>query len=141
MFADPLIRLLYAPAFADVAAPLRWLLPGVVTLGVGKVVMAELLARKKVRETAYASGIAAVVNIAGNVTLVPHMGISGAALASTISYSLMSAILVRDYLRVTGVSWTVLMPRRDDLALYGRLLSRWTQLRPAQRRAPVGSRP
>ena len=141
VFADPLIRLLYSPAFADVAAPLRWRLPGVVTLGVGKVVIAELLARKKVRQTAYASGIAAVVNIAGNVILVPHMGISGAALASTISYSLLSAILIRYYLRETGVSWTVLVPSRDDLALYGRLLCRWTKLRPAERRAPVGSRP
>jgi len=105
------------------------------------VVIAELLARKKVRQTAYASGIAAVVNIAGNVILVPHMGISGAALASTISYSLLSAILIRYYLRETGVSWTVLVPSRDDLALYGRLLCRWTKLRPAERRAPVGSRP
>jgi len=141
VFADPLIRLIYSPAFADVVAPLRWLLPGVVTLGVGKVVMAELLARKKVRETAYASGIAALVNIAGNVTLVPNMGISGAALASTISYSIFSGILIRYYLRETGVSWTVLVPRRDDLSIYGRLWRRWTEVGSKESRTPVGSHP
>jgi len=140
VFADPLIRLTYSPAFADVVAPLRWLLPGVVTLGIGKVVMAELLARKKARETAFASGIAALVNILGNVSLVPHMGISGAALASSISYSLLSAILIRCYVRETGVSWTVLIPRRDDLTSYGRLWRHWTQLGSRADGAAVGSR-
>jgi O-antigen/teichoic acid export membrane protein len=133
VLADPLIRLVYSPAFADVVAPLRWLLPGVVVLAVGKVVVAELLARKKAKETSYASGIAAFVNIAGNVALVPHMGISGAALASTISYSLLSAILIRYYLRETGVPWTILIPRRDDLAVYGRL---WRRRSDVGRKAP-----
>jgi O-antigen/teichoic acid export membrane protein len=121
VFADPLIRLVYSPAFADVVAPLRWLLPGVVALGVGKVIVTELLARRKAALTAYASGTAALVNIACNLVLVPQMGISGAALASTISYSLLSALLVRYYVVETGVPWTVLVPRRDDLAVYGRL--------------------
>ena len=141
VFADPLIRVLYSAAFADVVAPLRWLIPGVVTLGIGKVLMADLLAREKARETSYASGIAAVVNIVGNVALVPHMGISGAALASTLSYSLLSAILIRYYVRGTGVSWTVLIPRRDDLTSYGRLWRRWTPFGSRTDGATVGSRP
>jgi O-antigen/teichoic acid export membrane protein len=140
-FADPLIRVLYSPAFAEVVAPLRWLLPGVVTLGVGKVVMAELLARKKARETAYASGIAAFVNIAGNATLVPYMGIAGAALASSISYSLLSLIMVRYYLKATGLSWTVLLPIRADLTVYGRLWRQMVDVRSRTGRAIVASRP
>jgi len=141
VLADPLIRLIYSPAFADVVAPLRWLLPGVVALGIGKVVMTELLARKKARETSYASAIAAAINIAGNVALVPHMGISGAALASTISYSLLSVILIRYYLREAGVSWTVLVPKRDDLAVYGRLWRRRTDVGSRAARAVVVTRP
>jgi O-antigen/teichoic acid export membrane protein len=141
VFADPLIRLLYSPAFADAVTPLRWLLPGVVALGIGKVVMTELLARKKGKDTSSASAIAAVVNIAGNLILVPRMGISGAALASTISYSLLSAILIRCYLRETGLPWTVLVPRRDDLAIYGRLWRRQTDVGSKAARAVVVTRP
>jgi O-antigen/teichoic acid export membrane protein len=129
VLADVLVQGLYSPAFAATVAPLRWLLPGIFTLSIGKVLVAELLAREKPRYTVWASGVAAVVNIAGNLLLVPRMGITGAAIASSISYSLLSLMLIRYYLRETGVSWTELVPHGSDLLVYGAF---WRRGRPGE---------
>jgi len=94
-------------------------------LSIGKVLVAELLARERPRYTVLASGAAVVANIVGNLLLVPRIGISGAAIASSVSYSILSAILIVCYLRVTGLSWRALVPRTRDLAVY---LALWRQI-------------
>lgn len=124
VFADVIVNTLFSPAYAPAVAPLRWLLPGIVTLSVGKVVVAEMFAREKVSYTVWVSGIGALVNVAGNIVLIPYMGISGAALASSISYSLLALLGTWYYLRQTGLPWTVLVPRPSDLAMYSALWAR-----------------
>jgi O-antigen/teichoic acid export membrane protein len=124
VLAGLLIPFLYSSAFSAAIGPLRWLLPGVFALSIGKVLVTELLARERPGYTVWASGVAAVVNLASNLLLVPKFGISGAAIASTLSYALLSLILIRYYLRETGLSWTVLLPTRADLQAYVRLVSR-----------------
>lgn len=116
--ADILINLLFSSAFLAVVGPLRWLLPGIFTLSIGKVLVAELLARQKALYTIWASVSAAFVNIAGNLVLVPYMGISGAAAASSISYAVLSLILAYYYLHETRLSWRVLIPCRIDFDVY-----------------------
>jgi len=122
--AGPLVTLLYSSKFAGAVAPLRWLLPGIFMLSIGKVLVGELLAREKARYTVWASGAAVVTNIAGNLLLVPKMGIVGAALASSVSYSVLSGVLTWYYLRVTGTRWTSLVPRVEDLSAYRSLWCR-----------------
>ncbi len=124
--ADPLVRLLFSDAFVEVAAPLRWLLPGIFMLSVGKVLVAELLAREKPSYASWATGMAAVVNIAGNFLLIPRLGIVGSAIASSISYSLLSLMVTWCYLRETGVAWRRLVPSWGDLSAYTGV---WRRLR------------
>jgi O-antigen/teichoic acid export membrane protein len=118
VFADLLVDILYSSEFAAVVSPLRWLLPGIFALSVGKVLVAELLAREKPYYSLWATGVAVVVNVVINVLLVPRMGITGAAIASTISYSLLSVMITWCYLRETGVAWTRLLPCKDDFSAY-----------------------
>jgi O-antigen/teichoic acid export membrane protein len=126
VLADLIVDILYSSEFAAVVAPLRWLLPGIFTLSVGKVLVTELLARQKPQYSLWATGFAVVVNVLMNVVLVPRMGISGAAIASTISYSLLSFLITWCYLRETGLDWKRLLPSRDDLWTYRTL---WRQHR------------
>jgi O-antigen/teichoic acid export membrane protein len=116
--ADQVIKILYSAEFAPAIAPLRWLLPGIFTLSVGKVLVAELLARQKPYCALSSSGFAVLANILANIVLVPRFGISGAAIASSISYSLLSVMLIWYYLRETGGRWTILVPRLSDLMAY-----------------------
>jgi O-antigen/teichoic acid export membrane protein len=126
VLADVVIPLLYSSAFAQAVSPFRWLLPGILTFSVGKVLVAELLAREKPYYSIWSAGIGALVNIIGNILLIPHMGISGAALASSLSYTCTSLVITWAYLRETGLSWTVLVPCRRDLLPYIALWHRFT---------------
>lgn len=124
VFADLVVRVLYSSAFAPVVAPLRWLLPGIFVLSIAKVVLAEVIAQEKPHYPSLASGLAVVVNIAANFLLVPYMGISGAALASSLSYSLLALMWVWYYLRECGVRWTALVPCTGDILIYTSLWDR-----------------
>src|SRR5262249_21130912 len=128
--ADVVVRLIYSPAFTEAVGPLRWLLPGIFTATIGKVLVAELLARKKVHFTVWMGGIAAPVNIAANLVLVPRLGILGASLASSISYSLLSCMMIWYYLRETGVPWTAVVPRPGDFLAYATLWRRAAKVVP-----------
>jgi O-antigen/teichoic acid export membrane protein len=118
LFAELAVRVLYSSAFIPAVGPLRWLLPGIFTLSIGKTVVAELVAKEKIHYTLWAGIGAVVANIIGNLVLIPVMGISGAALASSISYSLLSLIVIWCYLLEVDLPWSALVPRRDDLSAY-----------------------
>lgn len=135
-FSDLIVRGLYSSDYEPAAAPFRWLLLGIVTLSVSKILVAELLARTKIMYTVWVSIATAATNIAGNLLLVPRLGISGAAIASTISYTLLSLIVVWYYLRETGVSWTALLPRPSDARVYQTLGRRMALLTLARAGAP-----
>jgi O-antigen/teichoic acid export membrane protein len=128
VLAEVIVRVLFSSEFLPAVSALRWLLPGILVLSVGKVLVAELHAKEKVHYAAWTSAAAALINIVLNVILVPRMGISGAALASTVSYSILSCMVTWYYLREVGASWTLLVPRRSDLELYATL---WRRFRPA----------
>jgi O-antigen/teichoic acid export membrane protein len=118
VLSDVLVRLLYSAEFSPTIAPLRWLLPGIFAFSVGKVLIAELLARKKIMYAVWISTVSTALNIIGNLILIPPMGIAGAALASSVSYTFASAVVVWCYIRETGVPWNTLVPRVSDLQAY-----------------------
>lgn len=135
-FAGVIVQVLYSSAYAEVVAPLRWLLPGIFVLSTGKVLAAEILAREKVRSMVWVSLVGTAVNVMGNLWLIPHMGISGAALASSMSYSLVSFIVIWYYLREAGVPWMTLLPRRSDALAYNVL---WRRSLHVVGRSPIRS--
>jgi O-antigen/teichoic acid export membrane protein len=122
--ADIVVRVLYSSAFVAVVTPLRWLLPGILTAAIGKVLVAEILAREKIHYTTWIGVVIAPANIVANLVLIPHMGIAGAALASSISYSLLSLMMIWFYRRETRVPWSALVPRLSDLQVYTALWRR-----------------
>jgi O-antigen/teichoic acid export membrane protein len=126
--ADIVVRVMYSSAFVEVVTPLRWLLPGILTAAIGKVLVAEILAREKIHYTTWTAVVIAPANIVANLVLIPHMGISGAALSSSISYSLLSLMMIWFYLRETRVPWSVLIPRLSDLQVYTALWRRPTDV-------------
>jgi O-antigen/teichoic acid export membrane protein len=118
IFSNFIVKLLYSSQFLGAISPLRWILPGVMTLTMAKVLVAELLARKRADYNVRAASVAAALNIIGNLVLIPKMGISGAALASTVSYTVLSIMVTVYFLRETGLPWRVFLPTGKDLRLY-----------------------
>ena len=100
-----LIPLLFGEDFADAAAPLALLLPGVVVYGPVMVLVVYLSVRRgRPRLSLAVSVLAMIVTTAAAVALIPHYGAEGAALASTFGYAAGAGVAWLLFARLSGGS-------------------------------------
>lgn len=125
------IPLLFGARFRPSVAVIWWILPGTVALSLAKVACSDLAGRGK---NGYGSASAFVCFGAIALLdwiLIPRMGIVGAALASSISYTLDAVLILAALQYEARASWRMLLvPSRTDFEAY-RLL--WLRLRKAVR--------
>jgi O-antigen/teichoic acid export membrane protein len=78
------------------AVPLLWILtPGAIFLACGQVVGDLLRGRNHPSVVAWAQGLAAVFTVVLLIALLPVVGVAGAAIASTVSYGIALAVMLR----------------------------------------------
>src|SRR4051794_10134677 len=112
-----IVPLVYGSEFGETVWLGFLLLPGVLTLGTGKVLSAVVTGRGYPRYMMYAGMAGAAVTVTMYFVLIPALDEWGAALASSISYTLSALIVIGFFRRVTGVSLRqALLPTRADLA-------------------------
>jgi len=117
--SKPLIIFIYGEAYAPSVIPLWLLMPGVVALGISKILCGDLAGRGLLQYGAYASAISLIATIICDLFLIPRFGIAGAAIASSFSYCSATLLVLFFYIRVSGNSLTdVLIPRKGDLFAY-----------------------
>jgi O-antigen/teichoic acid export membrane protein len=129
VFSNPIVTLLYSSKFGQSAGVLRYLLIGIVAFGPARVLGNDIAARGRPLVNSLIAGLSVALNLGLNLVLIPRYGISGAAWASSVSYSLLFVLTVAFYCRIAKVSVrAVLVPTRKDgeayLRLFGRLLRR-----------------
>jgi|SRR5687767_10922647 len=118
LLATQAIPLLYGEAFRPSILALLWLLPGVVVFSVANVLAAYIAGIGKPQRNLLVSGISLVITIALDLVLIPKLGIVGASIASTVSYSVSALLLIIFFIRETGASFRqVLLPTTEDLRL------------------------
>jgi O-antigen/teichoic acid export membrane protein len=123
------VLLLFGSAFLPAIQPLKILLPGVVALGSAKVLTNEIVGRGRPIINTIAAGVSLIINILLNILLIPAMGISGAALASTISYSVTSIIVFIVFIRIShNTTFDTLIIKPEDLRVYAQLLTKGLKL-------------
>jgi len=105
----PLIRYAFSQAFSPAYGPMLVLLPGVVLLGASKVLTNEIAGRGYPHYNSVNSGIVLVLTIILDLLLIPRYGISGAALASAVAYSVHFFVAVGFYLVVSRSKFKVLL--------------------------------
>jgi O-antigen/teichoic acid export membrane protein len=98
----PFITLLYGMEYLPSYRPFLWLLPGICLLPIFKLLTVDLAGRGYPGYGTTASIAALVTNIIGNIFLIPLMGASGAALATSISYGCMAMLSFIFFKRITG---------------------------------------
>ncbi|MCW2934514.1 MAG: hypothetical protein JWM19_5476 [Actinomycetia bacterium] len=90
-----LVPAVFGPAYRA-AVPLLWILtPGGIFLACGQVVANVLRGLGRQRVVAWAEGVTVVFTIAALCSLVPVIGVAGAAIASTIPYGISLALMIR----------------------------------------------
>lgn len=108
------IALLFGRAFLPSTWVFYALIPGVLGDGVARVVMSFQMATGRVywRESLGSTGL----NLLANLLLIPLIGFVGAALASSISYVALAALVLWRLKRDTSAEpLAFLVPRRDDV--------------------------
>jgi stage V sporulation protein B len=113
------VPLLFGSKFNGSVQPLLWLLPGVVALAGTKVLSAYVFSQGKPLINTYISVGTLVATLAGDLALIPLLGVDGAAIASTLSYGLSLVLTVRAYSRLSGHAVAeAVLPRPSDVRLY-----------------------
>lgn len=119
------IPIVFGPDFSEAIAPGLILVPGVVLLGLAGVMMAAVVGRGRPEYALYGALMVTPPTMALYVLLIPELEEIGAALASTSSYALGTAISLHWFRRATRISsLAVLLPTREDLADYRALFER-----------------
>jgi O-antigen/teichoic acid export membrane protein len=94
------------------------LLPAVVSLSLGKIMTSYISGRGKPGPVSVGAIITLVLNLVANVILIPRYGIVGAATASLISYTAMTAMMVVVACRISGLSPAdLIVPRKAELVM------------------------
>jgi len=120
-----LIRLFFGEAFIGASTALRLLLPGTLLFNITQVLYSDLSGRGLPAVGIYASVASLAVTLLGNYWLTPRMGVNGAALTSSIAYTVGAILMLSIYLRTTGERLRqVLIVSREDLRLVGGLMRR-----------------
>jgi O-antigen/teichoic acid export membrane protein len=119
LISRPLVLLFYSDSFEPAITPLRAILIGIVFFSAGRILANDIAARGRPLLNSYLAGAAAAANIGLNVLLIPRYGATGAALASTISYTLLFAATAAWYCRLSGNGpVSILVPSVRDVRLW-----------------------
>ena len=119
--------LVYGRAYAGSTAPLLALLPGVVAVAVLSPCQAILVRMNKPSRITAIYLPALALNVVLNKLFLPHFGITGTALASTIPYILLSGFLIRWISHEVKVPMREFFPGKADAQLLLRVALRRKQ--------------
>lgn len=113
------VPLIYGSAFHETIALGFWLLPGVLVASVAKVVSPVVTGRGYPIYSVYNVLITVPVTLGLYFVMIPARGATGAAIASSVSYSLTTILAMYFYRRATGNSIrAALVPTRGDIREY-----------------------
>jgi stage V sporulation protein B len=113
--AGPLLEIAFGDAYAEGTPALLVMLAAVVPLSVGRLISADLKGRGRPGVVSIAAVVSVIATVALDLVLIPSLGILGAAIASLVAYSLMTAALLYAYRSATGGTLVSLIPRPEDL--------------------------
>lgn len=129
-FLVALVLLFYGPEFRPSIALGLILLPGTALLGIAGTVAAIVVGRGHPAYTLWGALLTTPPTILLYLVIVPRLGAIGAALASTVSYAIGFFLGAYFYRLATGRRlWPIVLPTRDELTDYRRLIERFRERR------------
>jgi O-antigen/teichoic acid export membrane protein len=109
---------LVLPKYNDCIPAFLVLLPGVLSLSLGKIMTSYVNGRGRPGPISVCAAITLILNLVANIILIPQYGIVGAAASSLISYSVMAGLMLVVACRLSHQSPVALVvPRREEFAV------------------------
>ena len=117
-----IILILYSEAYLPSVRPLQALLIGTIAISISSILWQDIAARGYPMLNNYIDLIVLAINITLNLLWIPRYGITGAAWASTFSYTFSLLCRLYFYCKLSSNLWKkVIFPQRDDWILYKKL--------------------
>jgi len=111
-----LVPLIFSAEYGNSVLPLVVILPGILSLSVSKILSADFISRGLPQYSFYVSLLNFCLNITFNLILIPKLGITGAAISSSLSYSAALILQAYYYKKITSVSLIdMLLIKRNDI--------------------------
>ncbi len=127
VFSKPLIHVILSPRFLAVLIPFQLLLPGIWIRVIPKILTAYFSGIDRPGINSVAMMVSAGVNIVLLLLLLPVWGLTGAALSTTVAYTLEAIFLATLFRRLSGLPiHRILWPSAEDWAMMGQLWRRFT---------------
>ncbi|WP_281974574.1 oligosaccharide flippase family protein [Halobacillus litoralis] len=117
--ASWLTNILFGNEYASATKVFQLLIPGVVLGSVSKIIANDIAGRGRPELNMYVSFIIVGINIILNIILIPLYGISGAAVATTTSYSVnfIIKIFIFSYISKQNIFYFLIFKKSDFLKL------------------------
>lgn len=103
--AGKLLLIFFFPKYPEAYGLLVWMLPGLVVAGFGSVFNTRLAGQGYPAITLWAPALTLALNVALNLALIPAMGLTGAALSTSLAYGLWGLLVSGRCLRQLGCGW------------------------------------
>lgn len=123
LISKPLVKLLLGKDFGPSVEPLRWIMPGIVLFSISNILSSYIAGIGKIEKNIIASSVSCIVTVVLDLTLIPLMGVSGAAIASSISYMVFTVIIVIFYKNITSskISDILFLKKSDIVEMKSRI--------------------
>ena len=110
-----LLAAVFGRDFGGVGQVILCMAPGILALSYSMVINHFLAGIGLFLVNTRAAALGLAVTVAGNLLLVPRMGLPGAALTSSAAYLATAAYAVHFFMRRTGIPFRRLLPEKTDL--------------------------
>ncbi|WLR55517.1 polysaccharide biosynthesis C-terminal domain-containing protein [Mesobacillus subterraneus] len=118
-----IFSLLFGEAFDRSSDILKMLLPGIVLFSVDRILSNDLAGRGKPELNMYTSIFTVASNIVLNFLLIPKIGISGAAISTSVTYSLSTLIKMVLFKKETGLPYSkFIILQKEDIDAYKKII-------------------
>ena len=125
VIARPVIEFVFGVDYLAALMPLWFLLPGIVASSGARILANDLAARGRPELNMYTSWVAVIVNLVGNILLIPEYGLVGAAAATSLCYLTIFVLRIFMYWHHTGIEWyQTIFIKKSDIAGLKSLLSK-----------------
>ena len=131
IFSYSIIKVFFGNEYLESQAALLILCPAVAVLSAAKILANDIAARGKPELNVYTSSLGLIVNVIGNLILIPKFGMVGAALATLGSYLSISIMTLAIYVGLSGNShFSTFLVQKQDLMKFLQYikLSIWKKL-------------